>query len=71
VSEAEFNRDAPFFLFLQPVGVYAGQRLDKRGLAVVNVSCRAHDDLLHFVFTLSCQKIVSEFLQLIENKVVF
>ena len=38
---AEVDRDAAFALLRQPVGVLAGQRLDERRLAVVDVPCGA------------------------------
>ena len=37
LREAELDRDAALALLGQPVGVHAGERLDQRGLAVVDV----------------------------------
>ena len=47
VREAELDGDAARFLFLQPVGVGAGQRLDQRALAVVDVTGGADQDRAH------------------------
>ena len=47
VREAEIDRDAARLFFLQPVGIGAGQRLDQRGLAVIDVAGGADDDRLH------------------------
>ena len=47
--EAELDRDAPLFFFLQPVGINAGQPLYKRRLAVIDVPGRSHDDMLHML----------------------
>jgi hypothetical protein len=44
VRKAEIDRDAASFLFLQPIGISAGQRLDERALAVIDVPCGADDD---------------------------
>ena len=44
VGEAEVDRHAPSLLLGEPVGVDPGQRLDERGLAVVDVTCRADDE---------------------------
>ena len=41
VREAEVDGDAAALLFLQAVGVDAGERPDERGLAVVDVARRA------------------------------
>ena len=43
--EAEVDRDAARLLLRQPVGVGAGERLDQRGLAVVDVPGGADDDV--------------------------
>jgi hypothetical protein len=43
VGEAQVDGDAAFLLFLQSVGIDAGQRLHQRGLAVVDVSCGSYD----------------------------
>jgi len=47
VGETDVDGDAPAFLFLQAVRVDAGQRLDEGGLAVIDVSGGADDDVLH------------------------
>src|SRR4030042_913426 len=39
ICKPEVDRDAPLFLFLQSVWVYAGQGLYKGTLAVINMSC--------------------------------
>ena len=46
-GEAEVDGDPARFLLGQAVGVGAGQRLDERGLAVVDVPGRSHDHVLH------------------------
>ena len=38
LGEAQLDADAPLLLLLEPVGVAAGEGLDERGLAVVDVS---------------------------------
>ncbi len=43
VGEAEIDRDAALFFFLEAVGVLAGERLDERGLAVIDVAGGADD----------------------------
>src|SRR5207302_10958805 len=43
--EAEVDRDATRLLLRQAVGVDAGQRLDQRGLAVVDVAGRPDHDV--------------------------
>ena len=43
VGEAEVDGDAAFLLFLQAIGVDAGQRLDQRGLAMVDMTCGSDD----------------------------
>ncbi len=48
VREAELDRDAALFLFLEPIGVGAGERQDQCALAVVDVTRRADDDVGHF-----------------------
>jgi hypothetical protein len=42
--EAQVDRHPALLLLLEPVGVDAGQHLDQRGLAVVDVAGRADDD---------------------------
>ena len=49
MREAELDGDAAGLLFLQPVGVGAGQGLDQRALAVVDVAGGADDDRAHGV----------------------
>jgi hypothetical protein len=44
-GEAQVDGDAARFLLGQPVGVRPGQRLDERGLAVVDVARGADDDM--------------------------
>ena len=44
--ESQVNRDAAPFFFFQAVGVRAGERLDQRGFAVVDVSSGADNDVL-------------------------
>ena len=46
VGEAQVDGDAAFFFFLEPVGVLAGQGLEQRGLAVVDVA-GGPDDVRH------------------------
>ena len=45
VREADVDGDAPFFLLLQAIGIGAGQGLDQKALAVIDVSGGADDDL--------------------------
>ena len=47
VRETDIDGDAAALLLFQPVRVDAGERLDQRGLAVIDVAGRAHDDVLH------------------------
>ena len=44
VREAEVDRDAALLLFLEPVGVLSGERLDEARLAVVDVAGGADDE---------------------------
>ena len=44
VGEAEVDGDAARLLFLQPIGIGAGQRLHERALAVIDVAGRSDDD---------------------------
>jgi hypothetical protein len=48
ISESEFNGDATTLLFLEPVGIDSGNRLDQRGLSMVDVSGGSEDYLLQF-----------------------
>src|SRR5690606_4864593 len=43
VGETEVDRDAAAFLFRQPIGVDAGQRLHQQGFAVVDMACGSDD----------------------------
>ena len=43
VGVAEIDGDAARLLFLQAIGVDAGQRFDQRGLAVIDMACGADD----------------------------
>jgi len=43
VGEAQIDRDAALFLFLQAIGVVPGERLDQRGLAVIDMTRGADD----------------------------
>ena len=45
VREAEIDRDTALALLLQPIGVDAGQRLDERRLAVVDVAGSSENDV--------------------------
>ena len=49
MCEADIDSDAAAFFFFQAVGVDARQRLDQRGLAVVDMPGRTNDDRLHDV----------------------
>src|SRR5260370_19265141 len=43
VGVAEIDGDAARLLFLQAIGIDAGERLHQRGLAVVDMTCGADD----------------------------
>ena len=47
MRKADINRNAATLLFLQAVGINAGQRLYQRGFAVVDMPCCANDYGLH------------------------
>ena len=47
VSKTNIDGDAAPFFFFEPVGVNAGEGLDQRGLAVIDMSGGADDDRLH------------------------
>src|SRR5688572_19588117 len=47
VSEAEVDGDAAAFFLLEAVGVDAGQRANQGGLAMVDMSGRTGDNILH------------------------
>ena len=38
IGEAEIDRDPALLFFLQPIGVLPGERLDERGLAVIDMT---------------------------------
>ena len=46
-GEAEVERDAALFLFLEPVRVRSGERLYKARFSVVDMSGSAEDDVFH------------------------
>ena len=46
MREAEVDGDAAALFFFQTVGVDAGEGADQRGLAVIDVSGGADDDVL-------------------------
>ena len=47
MGKAEIDRNATLFLFLQSIGVDAGERLDQSSFAVINVSGSAYDNARH------------------------
>ena len=47
VREAELDGDAAFLLFLQAIGIDAGERVHERALAVIDVAGGADDDVGH------------------------
>ena len=47
VGEPDVDGDAAFLLLLQPVCVDSRQRLDERGLAVIDVAGGSDDDVGH------------------------
>jgi hypothetical protein len=47
MREAEIDGDAARFLFLQPIGIGAGEREHERAFAVVDVACCADDYGFH------------------------
>ena len=47
IGESDIDRDAALLLFLEPVGINAGERLHERGLAVIDVSCGSYDNVRH------------------------
>ena len=57
VREAEVDRDAARLLFLQAIGVDAGQRADERGLAVVDVARCTDDHALAAAASSTCASI--------------
>jgi len=44
MGESQLDGDSAILLFLESVGVHAGDGLDDRSLAVVDVACRADDE---------------------------
>ena len=46
-GEPQVNGHAALLLLLQPIRIRAGERTDKRGLAVVHMAGRADNDALH------------------------
>src|SRR5882724_12052976 len=54
MCETDVDGDASTFFFFQAIGVDAGQSLDQRGFAVVNVSGGAYDYGLHVCVSISC-----------------
>ena len=52
-SESEIDRDATRFLFRQTVGIGAGERLDERALAVINMTSSGKDEMFfnHLITT--------------------
>ena len=70
VREAEVDGDAAALLFFQAVGVDAGQRLDQRRLAVIDVARRADDDVLH-VACYSVEVLVLALLALVTGSLVY
>ncbi len=47
VSETQIDGNAPALFFFQAIRVDSGQRLNQSGLAVIDMSSRADDDVLH------------------------
>ncbi len=45
IGEAQVDRNPAFLFFLEAVGVLAGERLDKRGLAVIDMAGGADDGM--------------------------
>jgi hypothetical protein len=50
MGESQVNGDAAELLLLQAVRVSAGERLYQSALAVIDVTCRAYDDVSHDSF---------------------
>ena len=55
VREPEVDGDPALLLFLQPVGIDAGQRAHERALAVIDVAGRADDDGTHVLTLVNCE----------------
>jgi hypothetical protein len=49
IRKSDVDSDASLLFFFEAVGVDTGERLDQRGLAVVNVACGSYDDRFHVV----------------------
>ena len=47
IGKSDIDCDSAVLLFLQAVGVDAGERLDERGLAVIDMSSRSYDNVRH------------------------
>ena len=47
VRETDIDGDAAALLFLQAIRIDTGEGLHQRSLAVIDVACRADDDVLH------------------------
>ena len=47
MGKADVDGDAAALFFFQTVGVNAGQRLDQRGLSVIDMPSGADDDGFH------------------------
>ena len=47
MRESDVDGDAAAFFFFQTIGVNASQRLDQRGLSVVDMPGSANDDRFH------------------------
>jgi hypothetical protein len=62
VSEANVDGDSAALLFFQAVGIDAGEGLDQRGLAVVNVSGGADYDTFHLFLSLRSKTALRSFL---------
>ena len=46
VGEAEIDGDAARLLFREAIGIGAGERLDKRAFAVIDMTCGGDDEML-------------------------
>ena len=51
VRKPKIDRDAAPLFFLETVGINPRERLHQGGLAVIDVSRRSHDDVLHWLVT--------------------
>ena len=54
VGESVLDGDAPLLLFLQPVRVHTGQRLDQPGFPMVHMACCPNNNVLHFLLIPIC-----------------